>query len=510
MYDVILFTECNGSIGWGRDAGAYTVSSRLREAGYKVKVIDFFSHFTFDIFKRAIDNYVTKETAFIGFSSTHFSTLKPEQWEQHWQQDNRTRKNDMWNVYFPFSSNEMAEWITYAKNKNPNLKIVVGGQKVAQKIALQKMYPFVDFWVGGMADVSVIKIIEHIKENKMLPTLIKSEEQFGAMSESAFIFSKIHWNHDDLISKNEALPLEISRGCPFKCTFCDYQKKNPNTWTLDAEHLKNVLLHNYEMFGTHHYMITDFQVNENIKKMEMIHKVFTSLPFTITWSGFGRLDLLNAKPEMIDLISESGCKSIQWGIETITDKVGPLVNKVTKRAIIEKTLDSCRKKWGNSIVMGSGFILGLPGETKESCKDLIKWIEEQPWLDAWEITPLYIGNVTKGKEYTIDYSKIQRNPELYGYNVTLEKNKKGYYVEDWVNEDMKKSELITMIEDSQKGQAWQRRLMTSYLGYSRCSNLGFTHEELIRADKNNLTWIREHAEKYRSLGELHLSKNKLK
>ena len=153
MYDAIFFTECNGSTGWGRDAGCYTVSSRLREHGYTTKVIDFFSHFNFERFKKAIDNFADSNTLILGFSSTHFSSLKPEDWYTYWRTDNRTRKSDMWNVYFPFEPTEMEEWITYAKSKYPKLKVIVGGQKVAQKQALQKKYPFVDHWVGGMADV---------------------------------------------------------------------------------------------------------------------------------------------------------------------------------------------------------------------------------------------------------------------------------------------------------------------------------------------------------------------
>ena len=89
MYDAVFFTECNGSVGWGRDAGCYTVSSRLREQGYTTKVIDFFSHFNFERFKNAINLYVNNQTLFLGFSSTHFSTLKPEDWNEYWKTDNR-------------------------------------------------------------------------------------------------------------------------------------------------------------------------------------------------------------------------------------------------------------------------------------------------------------------------------------------------------------------------------------------------------------------------------------
>lgn len=506
-YDAIIFTECNGSIGWGRDAGAYTVASRLREVGYRVKVIDFFSHFSFDMFKRTIDNFVSSKTKFLGFSSTHFSTLKPNQWEDHWSADSRTRKNNMWNVYFPFDINELNEWFSYAKGKYPKLKIVVGGQKVAQKQALQKKYPCVDIWVGGMADKAIINIISALENDINLPSKIKSETDYGSINESTFRTSKINWSIDDYIFSGEAIPLEISRGCPFECAFCDYQKKKVNSWTITEENLRDQLLYNYNTFGVNHYMLTDFQINENLDKLKMIHKVFTSLPFNITWTGFGRLDLLNSKPEMIDLIQESGCRSIQWGIETINDKVGPIVGKVTKRSVIEKTLEACRTKWGDSIVMGSGFILGLPGETYSSCKELIEWTETQPWLNAWEVTPLYIGSYNKDKEYTIDFSKIQKDPSKYGYNISMELNTNGVYTEDWSNGDMTKSALIELIEDTQKSDAWQRRIMTSYLGYSRCSNLGFNHNELLNANKNNKAWINQHAINYRNLANKYLQKN---
>jgi hypothetical protein len=509
IYHAVIFTECNGSIGWGRDAGAYTVASRLREAGYSVKVIDFFSHFNKKMFMSAVDQYVSKHTVFLGFSSTHFSTLMPEDWETHWSTDSRTRKSNMWNVYFPFPQHELSKWFNYAKDKYPQIRIVVGGQKVAQKQALQKKYPMVDHWVGGMADRSIVGLFTDLQTNKSISSRIKSESDYGSITEKEFKFSKIHWDNSDFIFPGEALPLEISRGCPFKCAFCDYPKKAVNSWILDETHLRNVLLENYDKFGVQHYMLTDFQINENMEKMSMIHRVFTSLPFDITWTGFGRLDLLYQKPEMIDMISESGCRSIQWGIETITDVVGPLIGKVTRKHIIESALQQCRDNWGDSIVMGSGFILGLPGETLQTCRELVNWIGTQPWLDAWEITPLYIGGYDPNKEYTIDYSKIQKDPKSYGYNVTLEPNDKGIYVEEWQNGDMTKTAMINIIEEAQKSPAWQKRIMTSYLGYSRCSNLGFTHNELINANKYNVKWIKDHANRYNKLAKEYLRKNNL-
>jgi hypothetical protein len=233
------------------------------------------------------------------------------------------------------------------------------------------------------------------------------------------------------------------------------------------------------------------------------------LPFKITWSGFGRLDILNNKSEMIDMIYESGCRSIQWGIETITDSVGPLIGKITKRDVIEGALDACKSKWNNDVIMGSGFVLGLPGENMQSSIELVKWTETQTWLDGWEIVPLFIGTYNPSKEYTIDFSKIQQQPAKYGYEISMELSESGVYIEEWKNGDMARSKMIRLIEQTQNSESWKRRLMTSYLGYSRCSNLGFTHDELRSANKYNQQWIVEHAVRYRSLASKYLTRNNI-
>ena len=96
----------------------------------------------------------------------------------------------MWNVYFPFPQEEITQWFDYAKNKYPQIRIVVGGQKVAQKQALQKKYPMVDHWVGGMADRSVIGLLTDLKSNKIIPLKVKSESDYGSITENEFKFSK--------------------------------------------------------------------------------------------------------------------------------------------------------------------------------------------------------------------------------------------------------------------------------------------------------------------------------
>ncbi len=488
---VVLFTECNGSPGWGRDAGCYTVASQLRKNGFSVQVLDFFSFFNNELWQKTIDQFFDSETIVMGFSSTHFSSFLPEDFDDWMTDAKRTEKNNAWNTYFPFSAQKMSEIFLEIKKRFPRIKVIVGGQKVVQKRKLQSIYPEVDHWVEGMADLSIIEICKDLShESTKVKKRISSEDQYGPYND--FTNSSLLWSENDFIFKDEALPLEISRGCPFDCSFCDYKKKSKGQLIKKKEVLVKELIDNYEKFGTNHYMITDFLVNEDIDKIKMVHNVFTSLPFKIEWSGFARLDLLLKWPEMIDLILESGARSVMWGIEGIRKDLGPTVGKVCDLKKLEPLLQDCRKAWGDHIVTGSGFIVGLPGETQDSANELLDWIlDSKPLLHGFEVTPLFIGLYNEEKATRIDYSKIQKNPKSFGYELVIEQ-KNNSYQEDWIftSTGFKKSDAIKTIEKYQSDPRWkERRLIGTYHNYSRFRNLGLTHDEILNSVSSNLDFI---------------------
>ena len=504
-YHGIIFTECNGSIGWGRDAGAYTVASQLRTNGYNILVIDFFSHFDEKMWRNIIKKYVSRETVFLGFSSTHMSQLLPENWEEQYSEDHRTKKHKSWDTYFIQSPEIMNSWINFARRQQPKIKILVGGQKVAQKKSLQKKYPFVDLWIGGMADVSIVKIIDQLSQGIELPKRIRSELDYGSISEDEFSKSQIHWSKDDFLFPNEAVPLEISRGCPFRCSFCDYYKRKMNSWIKSETLLKEQLIELWENFKVKDYMITDFIVNENMNKMNMIWKVFTSLPFKPSWSGFGRLELIGKYPEMVHMIHESGAKAVQWGIESINAKVGPYIGKNTKVDEVEQLLDACRSVWKDDIIMGSGFIIGLPGDTPDDARITLKWLVAQKWLHGWEVTPLFIGLYDEKKAYTIDFSKIQKSPQSYGYEVLLEKKNDQFHC-SWKNDSWTHQDTIDLIENFQRTPQWKKRLVATYHGYSRIQNLGFSHNEILSMNRVDQSWLPKLIKNYNSMAHIYFKR----
>ena len=125
-----------------------------------------------------------------------------------------------------------------------------------------------------------------------------------------FVFAQNKFlNHK--ILKGETLPIEVSRGCIFKCKFCAFplNGKSKLDYLRDPILIKEELQYNYEKYGTTHYFLSDDTFNDSTTKVEQIHKVVTSLPFKIKFTTYLRLDLLHAHQEQISMLEEMGLAS---------------------------------------------------------------------------------------------------------------------------------------------------------------------------------------------------------
>ena len=70
--DVVLLTEVC-SPGFGRYAGTYRIATELRNAGFLVQVVEYFTRWTTEELKQIIDKFVTKDTLWVGVCSTFLS-----------------------------------------------------------------------------------------------------------------------------------------------------------------------------------------------------------------------------------------------------------------------------------------------------------------------------------------------------------------------------------------------------------------------------------------------------
>ena len=134
-----------------------------------------------------------------------------------------------------------------------------------------------------------------------------------------FTTSKINWQKKHFINEREHLPIEIARGCIFKCKFCNYFLNGKKLWDFvkSPETLYDEMSSNFDKFGTTGYMYSDDTYNDSTEKIRVLkEQCYDKLPFNVEFSTYARADLIISNPEQLDILMESGLKAVLFGIET--------------------------------------------------------------------------------------------------------------------------------------------------------------------------------------------------
>lgn len=408
MSTFVIFTDVY-AIGHSRSAGAHRIATVLRQRGIDTQIIDLSSRMSEAELSLVMEKYIDENTKFVGISNT-FLNVRFEQ------------------SLFP--NNYSLELIKEFKDEY-NFKVILGGNRNSTNSIIQNDYlNCIDLIVTGFADKAILDIydfydhlqVEQIGTHKILHA-DKAPYTFNEFDKAQIV-----WEDHDHIFPGEALPIEIARGCVFRCSYCFFPlngKGKHNRYLKGMEVIREELVRNYEKFGIDTYDIMDDLLNDSVEKVEMIHELFTSLPFKIRWTGYARPDLIIAHPHTLKLMEESGCVALRFGIETFNPESAKSIGKGMHPDRIKEGLQWMMDT--SNIQLGASFIAGLPFETKESLKEMCDWLRDpNSPLHQKQLLVLNIPR-TEGMN---DKSKLMVDPDKYGYQDLDPSNE--YYMQ-WDN-----------------------------------------------------------------------------
>jgi radical SAM superfamily enzyme YgiQ (UPF0313 family) len=390
MTDIIIWNCLNENFNVSRPLGAHQISSWLQKHGYSVKVIDFCHLLTTDELVDLTEMYIGANTIAIGVSTTFWRDI---------QDVNRMHKDFKQklangNFFEP-------EWVIKAReiieNRNNHLKWLLGGTSITydQLGYLPNRFDWMKF--NGHAEDSLLKYLDEYS-NKTI-----TRKMFDIKTQTAGF-------HDGLgIQPSEVLPIELGRGCQFKCRFCSYPLigKKKGTYTRDLSFVKEELLYNYERFGVTRYTIMDDTVNESVEKIEELANIAKQLPFNLEWVGYNRLDLIGTQPHTVDLLRESGLKSTFFGIESFHPDASKSVGKGWNGKHGKDYIVELDKLWNHDISMTLSFIVGLTGEDEQSLTATQDFCIKNN-ISSWIYLQLYLNRNSA-------LSEFEKNYHQYGF-----------------------------------------------------------------------------------------------
>jgi radical SAM superfamily enzyme YgiQ (UPF0313 family) len=394
--DVILLTCLSGSL-WQRSIGAYQLAGYLRQNGYIVQVIDFTDYFSNEELVSTVERFVGENTKILGVSSTFYQSVKPEK--------NIKDNKDYSLGAIGLLPDNIINSVKTIKEKYPHIKTAVGGGHSS----IFENTDLFDIVVYGYAEEV---FLEYLKTKRIYPKINNSLILNGDDYKFDIEHLQHTWTKEDCVLPNETLPIEISRGCIFKCKFCGYplNGKKKFDYLRDPSMIVDELQENYERYGTTNYLFADDTFNDSTYKLEQLHKKIAALPFKINFTTYLRLDLLYSHREQLQLLKELGLKSAFFGIESLNEKTAKFIGKgMSPSKVKDFLLELKNDIWQDDISMLCTFIVGLPYEDIASTDQSFEWIQLAGINSAW--TPLYIHTTHRYK------SDIAINYEKYGYNI---------------------------------------------------------------------------------------------
>lgn len=184
-----------------------------------------------------------------------------------------------------------------------------------------------------------------------------------------------HRNHE----KIRTIEFHSSQGCPGKCGYCADAQLYQRHWTgLDAERVIREVTQIVKTYNLDQVNFSDANFFANQNRVKAICEGFIASGLNIRWVASARPDTFHRyKPEVLELIRESGCKRIIVGAESAAEPVLQLINK---GATAEDHLKSARVCRDYGIGGTFTFITGFPHapgtQPQETTEDLLRFIEK--------------------------------------------------------------------------------------------------------------------------------------
>lgn len=176
-----------------------------------------------------------------------------------------------------------------------------------------------------------------------------------------------------LIDNELILPISGSRGCPYKCLYCAQDTIYPKPRYRKSEEILRELEYMHNRFGARHFGFIDanfpFSAEFGLKFCKQL--ISSGLSKRIRWVTETRVDLVNE--QLLLMMKKAGVHLIMFGIETGNENI---LERSNKKVSLEQTKKIMKITKQLKIYTLGFFMLGLPGETRESCQDTIRFAKE--------------------------------------------------------------------------------------------------------------------------------------
>ncbi|MCC6586144.1 MAG: hopanoid biosynthesis associated radical SAM protein HpnJ [Bryobacterales bacterium] len=231
--------------------------------------------------------------------------------------------------------------------------------------------------------------------------------------------------------QNPFISFYTSRGCPALCTFCLWpQTHSGHRWRLrSADDIVNEVRWAKENFaGLKEIFFDDDTFNyQKARTIELCKKL---KPLNFTWSCTSRV---TTDYETLKAMKEAGCRLMIVGYESGDQQI---LKNIKKGATIDMAQRFTKNAHSLGLTIHADFIVGLPGETRESIRRTIDFAKK---LDC-ETIQVSIAHPYPGTEF-FDY--VKKNNLITIDSMT---DDQGHQLPNIIYPGLDRAELVDWVE----------------------------------------------------------------
>lgn len=271
----------------------------------------------------------------------------------------------------------------------PDTKIIIGGAHVTATPETTILHDCFDYGVIGEGEETLLELIKFINNPKN-----KSIDDIAGLvyvKEGRVIKTKQRGFINDLdqlpfparqlmvpLSKTQAVPASVyklpsgnmitSRGCPTRCTFCDRAIFGEKFRARSVDNILDEMEVLINEYGARDIKFYDDTFTATKSRVYKILDEMRKRRINVKWSCLTKVKAVDK--ELLKYMKECGCWQVLYGLESGDDRMLILLKK-------GNTVEDNRKAvmWAAELGMSTrgDFVLGTPGETKESLNNTLSF-----------------------------------------------------------------------------------------------------------------------------------------
>jgi radical SAM superfamily enzyme YgiQ (UPF0313 family) len=331
------------------------------------------------------------------------------------------------------------KWITRKiKEINPDVKIIIGGGITASVPDLLLNKTDSDILVIWEAEMTMVDLMKNIdkdlskvegivfkKDGNIIRTpnreLIKNMDDIKFPLWEKFPVKKYLKDLASYYHKYEsAMTISTVRGCPYRCTYCFRTFHGLPTRFRSARSIVDEMKELKRRYDVQLILFADDLFIAHRPRVFEFCKLLKKEKLGMKWMISARVNLLDRK--LLRTMRSAGCVRMMFGVESGSDRI---LKEMNKCITAEQARNAIIMSKEEGFVVCPTFMVGMPGETKETFRETIDFCKSlglaakffytcpYPGTDLWKKVKHKIPDEEKfimqlgdAKDFTINLTEM--------------------------------------------------------------------------------------------------------